>query len=245
MFVLQLTRNNSLLLLCVCVWLMFLLCAVDSAGAFDDTYAEINSSDEDTGLKADRRASVAWEGGVAAWLPDGDDDRYDVVQGERRYEVPSSRASKDAAYAATYDVASNSRAGAGAADRQYMQPRAGPVVDDMYDNVNEDNAMLFDVAGSTAITNRPSHISPVCGAPSSVTKATKRHKQRTRPQLDLNSGKLSVGDDDGDDDGGEQETTFHTNPTFRHTDNREAEYAAVSDEATYDLGDLNDSDIEA
>ena len=100
MFVLQLTRNNSLLLLCVCVWLMFLLCAVDSAGAFDDTYAEINSSDEDTGLKADRRASVAWEGGVAAWLPDGDDDRYDVVQGERRYEVPSSRASKNAAYAA-------------------------------------------------------------------------------------------------------------------------------------------------
>ena len=62
LFVLQLTRNNSLLLLCVCVWLMFLLCAVDSAGAFDDTYAEINSSDEDTGLKADRRASVAWEG---------------------------------------------------------------------------------------------------------------------------------------------------------------------------------------
>ena len=62
---------SSLLLLllcvCVCVWLMFLFsvclfCAVDSAGAFDDTYAEINSSDEDTGLKADRRASVAWEG---------------------------------------------------------------------------------------------------------------------------------------------------------------------------------------
>ena len=168
-----------------------------------------------------------------------------MVQGERRYEVPSSRASKDAAYAATYDVASNSRAGAGAADRQYMQPRAGPVVDDMYDNVNEDNAMLFDVAGSTAITNRPSHISPVCGAPSSVTKATKRHKQRTRPQLDLNSGKHAVGDDDGDDDCGEQETSFHANPTFHHTDNRETEYAAVSDESTYDLGDLNDSDIEA
>ena len=233
----------------VFVFCLLFFCAVDSAGAFDDTYAEINSSDGDTGLKADRRASVAWEGGVAAWLPDGADDRYDVVQGERKYEVPSSRASKDATYAATYDVASNSRVNPGAADRQYMQPRSGPVFDGLYENVNEDNAMLFDVAGSTADTNRPSHINPVYNVPSNATTATKRHKKRTHPQLDRSSGKLSVGDrdddDDNDDDGSEQETSFHSNPTFRHADGREAEYAAISEEATHDLGDPNKSDIVA